>query len=89
MNKHKYSMLTAALNRFAYAVFIIAEIIAALSVITGLISLIYKLVLSEHMPFLYGNKGNIFVIAVIIMISSAVISNRLDRIEAKQKNIIC
>lgn len=75
----KRSRIIDILNRFIYAIFVIAEITAVLCVALGIISLAYKLIMSQSMPFLYGTKGNIFVISVIVMIISAAFSNMLDR----------
>lgn len=67
------------INSFIYAIFVIAEIIAVLSAALGIISLIYRLVMSQSMPFLYGTKGNIFALSVIVMIAAAALSNILDK----------
>ena len=45
----------------------------------GIISLAYKLIMSRSLLFLYGLKGDIFVIAVIVMIVSAALSNLIDK----------
>ena len=75
----KHSRIIAILNKCIYAIFVIAEITAVLCAALGIISLVYKLIMSQSMPFLYGTKGNIFVISIIVMIISAACSNMLDR----------
>lgn len=75
----KHSRIIAILNRFIYVIFVIAEITAVLCVALGIISLAYKLIMSRNLLFLYGTKGNIFVISVIAMLISAALSNMIDR----------
>ena len=79
MCKKNYSKIIAMLNNIIYAIFVIAEIIAVLSVALGIISLIYRIVMSHSMCFLYGAKGNIFAVSVIVMIAAAALSNILDK----------
>ncbi len=84
MCKKNYSRITAVLNSLIYVIFVTAEIAAVLCTALGIISLIYKLIMSRNLLFLYGAKGNIFVVSVIVMIVSAVLSNLLDK---KSENI--
>lgn len=79
MCKKKSGRITAILNRCIYVIFVIAEITAVLCAALGIISLAYKFIMSRSLLFLYGIKGNIFVISVIVMIVSAALSNLIDK----------
>ena len=79
MCKKKSGRIIAILNRCIYVIFVIAEIIAVLCAALGIISLAYKFIMSRSLLFLYGIKGNIFVISVIVMIVSAALSNLIDK----------
>lgn len=62
-----------------YVIFIIAEITAVFCAALGVISLAYRLLMSRSLFFLYGAKGNIFVISVAVMIICAALSNLIDK----------
>lgn len=79
MCKKPHSRIIDVLNNIIYVIFVIAEIAAVLSVALGIISLIYRLIMSQSMPFLYGAKSDIFVVSAIVMIMAAALSNMLDK----------
>ena len=79
MCKKPHSRIIEILNNIIYVIFVIAEIAAVLSVALGIISLIYRLIISQSMPFLYGAKSDIFVVSAIVMIIAAALSNMLDK----------
>ena len=79
MCKKPHSRIIDVLNNIIYVIFVIAEIAAVLSVALGIISLIYRLIISQSMPFLYGAKSDIFVVSAIVMIIAAALSNMLDK----------
>ena len=79
MCKKKSGRIIAILNRCIYVIFVIAEIIAVLCAALGIISLAYKLIMSRSLLFLYGLKGDIFVMSIIVMIVSAALSNLIDK----------
>lgn len=79
MCKKPHSRIIDVLNNIIYVIFVIAEIAAVLSVALGIISLIYRLIMSQSMPFLYGAKSDIFVVSAIVMIIAAALSNMLDK----------
>lgn len=62
-----------------YVIFVIAEITAVFCAVLGAVSLAYRLLMSRNLIFLYGTKGNIFVISVAVMIICAALSNLIDR----------
>lgn len=79
MCKKPHSRIIDVLNNIIYVIFVIAEIAAVLSVALGIISLIYRLIMSQSMPFLHGAKSDIFVVSAIVMIIAAALSNMLDK----------
>ncbi len=74
------------INKVLFAIFVTAEVVAMMSILLGIVSLMYKLVTSERLLFLYGIKSDIFVISVAVLIISAALSNFVDKaVEKKQK----
>ena len=67
------------IQKLLYYIFSAALLCGVLMVIAGIVSGIMRIVTGQGAALLYGHKGNIFVICIIIMVASAAISNLIDK----------